>query len=142
MRCPQMIRAFSPPRSPSGIYECFFFFFSSPPIIVYIHIPEYIYLFIYFCGVGDVRDCCSAFHFVTFVQPITGNPSDVHLAIEEIERRFRGVMQRHSPRKHLHMHVMAARVRLEMKSAFADVKERLKVRARPLLYAQARPEGS
>lgn len=53
--------------------------------------------------------------------------SDVHMAIEEIERRFQEVMQRHSPRKNLHIHVMASRVRLEMKGAFTDVKDRIKV---------------
>lgn len=52
----------------------------------------------------------------------------MHLAIEEIERRFQEVMHRHSPRKHLHIHVIASRVRLEMKGAFTDVKERIKVR--------------
>lgn len=51
----------------------------------------------------------------------------MQLAIEEIERRFQEVMHRHSPRKHLHIHVMASRVRLEMKGAFTDVKDRIKV---------------
>lgn len=54
----------------------------------------------------------------------------MHLAIEEIERRFQEVIHRHSPRKHIHVHVIASRVRLEMKSAFADVKDRIKVRGR------------
>lgn len=53
--------------------------------------------------------------------------SDVHMAIEEIERRFQEVMHRHSPRKNLHIHVIASRVRLEMKGAFTDVKDRIKV---------------
>lgn len=52
--------------------------------------------------------------------------SDVHMAIEEIERRFQEVMHRHSPRKNLHIHVIASRVRLEMKGAFTDVKDRIK----------------
>eukprot|EP00903_Cladosiphon_okamuranus_P006031 g5949.t1 len=55
-----------------------------------------------------------------------GGASDVHLAIKEIERRFQEVIHRHSPRKHIHVHVIASRVRLEMKSAFADVKDRIK----------------
>lgn len=53
--------------------------------------------------------------------------SDVHLAVEEIEQRFQEVIHRHSPRKHIHVHVIASRVRLEMKSAFSDVKDRIKV---------------
>eukprot|EP00904_Undaria_pinnatifida_P004883 jgi/Undpi1/1524/HiC_scaffold_11.g04914.m1 len=56
-----------------------------------------------------------------------GDASDVHLAIEEIERRFQEVVHRHNPRKHLHIHVIASRVRLEMKSAFTDVKDRIKI---------------
>lgn len=68
------------------------------------------------------------FVFVIRIQPINGgDASDVHLAIEEIERRFQEVMHRHSPMKHLHIHVIASRVRLEMKGAFADVKDQIKV---------------
>ncbi|CAM9315474.1 unnamed protein product [Pylaiella littoralis] len=52
--------------------------------------------------------------------------SDVHMAVEEIEQRFQDVIHRHSPRKHIHVHVIASRVRLEMKSAFSDVKDRIK----------------
>ena len=54
----------------------------------------------------------------------------MHLAIEEIGRRFEEVVHKHNPRKHLHIHVIASRVRLEMKSAFTDVKDRIKVRLR------------
>ncbi|CAB1118792.1 unnamed protein product [Ectocarpus sp. CCAP 1310/34] len=52
--------------------------------------------------------------------------SDVHQAVAEIERRFLDVIHRHSPRKNIHVHVIASRVRLEMKSAFSDVKDRIK----------------
>lgn len=63
------------------------------------------------------------------VQPgAGGDASDVHQAVEEIERRFLDVIHRHSPRKNIHVHVIASRVRLEMKSAFSDVKDRIKVR--------------
>lgn len=63
------------------------------------------------------------------MQPGGGrDASDVHLAVEEIEQRFQEVIHRHSPRKHIHVHVIASRVRLEMKSAFSDVKDRIKVR--------------
>ncbi|CAN0374881.1 unnamed protein product [Discosporangium mesarthrocarpum] len=37
------------------------------------------------------------------------------------------VMQMHCPRKQIHTHVVAARVRLDMKVAFTDVKDRIKV---------------
>ncbi|CAM9299227.1 unnamed protein product [Phaeothamnion confervicola] len=52
-----------------------------------------------------------------------GPEGDVHAALDFITDKFRTALTKHAPRKNLHSHVVAARVRAEMKMAFGDVKD-------------------
>ncbi|CAM9169366.1 unnamed protein product [Choristocarpus tenellus] len=55
-----------------------------------------------------------------------GKESDVHEALRFVEGKFRGIVQASCPNKKLFVHVVAARLRMDMKVAWGDVKEQLK----------------
>jgi len=55
-----------------------------------------------------------------------GPDGDPRPAIEYIERKYRDIMNRHIPGKAVYINVIAARVRMDMKIAFGEVKETLK----------------
>ncbi|CAM9353694.1 unnamed protein product [Chrysoparadoxa australica] len=56
----------------------------------------------------------------------TGPPDDVHASLDFVEQKFRAVMSQCCPDKQVYTHVVAARVRMEMKIAWGDVKDQLK----------------
>lgn len=47
-------------------------------------------------------------------------------ALDHIKSKYNGVMQKHCPGKDFPIHIVAARVRMDMKIAFGDVKEEIK----------------
>ena len=47
-------------------------------------------------------------------------------AVQYIEKKYREVLHKSSPGKDVAIHIVAARVRMDMKIAFADVKDSLK----------------
>mmetsp|Transcript_31299 Transcript_31299/g.29840 ORF Transcript_31299/g.29840 Transcript_31299/m.29840 type:complete len:356 (-) Transcript_31299:403-1470(-) len=55
-----------------------------------------------------------------------GPPNEVQPALDFIERRYKLIMQEHVPGKPVYVHVIAARLRMDMKIAFGEVKEKLK----------------
>jgi GTPase SAR1 family protein len=56
----------------------------------------------------------------------TGPDNDVHAALQFVEGKFHDVMNGVTPGKKLYVHVVAARVRMDMKIAWGDVKESIK----------------
>jgi hypothetical protein len=56
----------------------------------------------------------------------TGAPGEVRPALDFIEAKYRAIMNEHVPGKPVYIHVIAARVRMDMKVAFGEVKEQLK----------------
>jgi hypothetical protein len=55
-----------------------------------------------------------------------GPDGDVRQALEFIEGKYRDIMNTHIPGKAVYIHIIAARVRMDMKIAFGEVKETLK----------------
>jgi len=55
-----------------------------------------------------------------------GLDGEVSPAVQYIESKYREVLQKSVPGKEVSIHVVAARVRMDMKIAFADVKDSLK----------------
>jgi GTPase SAR1 family protein len=55
-----------------------------------------------------------------------GPDGEVNPAVEFIEKKYREVLQKSVPGKDVSIHIVAARVRMDMKIAFADVKDSLK----------------
>ncbi|CAM9183788.1 unnamed protein product [Chrysoparadoxa australica] len=55
-----------------------------------------------------------------------GAPQDVHTAISHVEKQFIDAFKKHRPGKTLKTYVIAARVRLEMKMAWAELKDSIK----------------
>lgn len=55
-----------------------------------------------------------------------GPEGEMAPAIEFIQQKFRDVVKKHTPHKNVHLHVIAARVRMDMKMAFGEVKDNLK----------------
>ena len=51
----------------------------------------------------------------------TGAPGEVRPALEFIEKRYKMIMQEHVPGKTVYVHVIAARLRMDMKIAFGEV---------------------
>jgi len=47
-------------------------------------------------------------------------------ALDHIKSKYAAVMQKHCPGKELGIHIVAARVRMDMKIAFNDVKDEIK----------------
>ena len=56
----------------------------------------------------------------------TGEAGKVQPALEYIEKRYKEIMQEHVPGKTVYVHIIAARLRMDMKVAFGEVKEQLK----------------
>lgn len=56
----------------------------------------------------------------------TGPDNEMNPALQFIEQQFRNVVEKHVPGKGLPIHVVAARVRRDMKLAFGEVKDTLK----------------
>lgn len=56
----------------------------------------------------------------------TGPDFEMNPALQFIEQQFRNVIEKHTPGKSLPIHVVAARVRRDMKMAFGEVKDTLK----------------
>ena len=56
----------------------------------------------------------------------TGPPEDAGAALKFIENKYRSVMKQYLPYKSLYVQVIAARVRMDMKIAFGEVREELK----------------
>jgi hypothetical protein len=56
----------------------------------------------------------------------TGPDGDVHEALKYIEGKYKAIMEEHVPGKNVYVHVIAARLRLDMKIAFGEVREQLK----------------
>ncbi len=55
-----------------------------------------------------------------------GPDKDMNAALEFIQQKFRDVLHQHVPEKPLPIHIIAARVRRDMKLAFGEVKDNLK----------------
>ena len=55
-----------------------------------------------------------------------GPKHDVHAALEYLEEQYTRVMEIAAPGKELYVHVVAARVRMDMKVAWGDVKEQVR----------------
>jgi len=55
-----------------------------------------------------------------------GPPGEVRPAVEFIEKKYQDIMERVCPGKKVYINVIAARVRMDMKIAFGEVKETLK----------------
>jgi G-protein alpha subunit len=55
-----------------------------------------------------------------------GPAGEVRPALDFIEKRYKMIMQEHIPGKSVYLHIIAARVRMDMKIAFGEVKEQLK----------------
>lgn len=55
-----------------------------------------------------------------------GAPGDVRAALEFVKEKYRSVMRAHCPGKEIFIQVIAARVRMDMKVAFGEVKDTLK----------------
>ena len=55
-----------------------------------------------------------------------GPDGDVRAALDYIENKYREIMQANIPGKPVYIHIIAARVRMDMKVAFGEVKETLK----------------
>jgi len=56
----------------------------------------------------------------------TGEPGKIQPALEYIEKKYKEIMQEHVPGKPVYVFIIAARVRLDMKVAFGEVKDQLK----------------
>jgi hypothetical protein len=69
----------------------------------------------------------------------SGPANDMNPALRYIEDQFRGIVEKHTPGKGLPIHVVAARVRRDMKLAFGEVKDTLK---RSFLQQQNNGNGS
>jgi G-protein alpha subunit len=52
----------------------------------------------------------------------TGPPNEVRPALEFIEKRYKMIMQESVPGKPVYVHIIAARLRMDMKIAFGEVK--------------------
>jgi hypothetical protein len=55
-----------------------------------------------------------------------GPDGEAFHALEHIKSKYTAVMEKHCPGKKLPIHITAARVRMDMKIAFGDVKEEIK----------------
>lgn len=55
-----------------------------------------------------------------------GPEGEMNPALEFIQKKFRDVLHEHVPGKPLPIHIIAARVRRDMKMAFGEVKDNLK----------------
>lgn len=55
-----------------------------------------------------------------------GPDGQVLPAVEYIKKKYEAIMAEHCPGKHVYIHVIAARLRMDMKVAFGEVKEELK----------------
>ena len=55
-----------------------------------------------------------------------GPEGEMNPALEFIQQKFRDVLHQHVPGKALPIHIIAARVRRDMKMAFGEVKDNLK----------------
>ena len=53
----------------------------------------------------------------------TGPPNEVRPALEFIEKRYKMIMQESVPGKPVYVHIIAARLRMDMKIAFGEVKQ-------------------
>lgn len=56
----------------------------------------------------------------------TGPDFEMNPALSYIEGQFRGIVEKHTPGKALPIHIVAARVRRDMKMAFGEVKDTMK----------------
>lgn len=72
-----------------------------------------------------------------------GPEKDVHSALDYVRLEYVRVMEEAVPGKELHTHVVAARLRMDMKMAWGDVKDKVKLQelveelsAQPLLRAE------
>lgn len=55
-----------------------------------------------------------------------GPQRDVHVALEYLQAQYTKAVEIATPGKELYVHVVAARVRMDMKVAWGDVKEQVK----------------
>ena len=55
-----------------------------------------------------------------------GPDKEVLPALEYIQQKYRDVMAMYCPNKPLHIQVIAARLRMDMKVAFSEVKDKMK----------------
>lgn len=58
----------------------------------------------------------------------SGPENDVHAALDFLQTEYAQIMEEAVPGKELHAHVVAARVRMDMKVAWGDVKDQVRVR--------------
>jgi guanine nucleotide-binding protein G(o) subunit alpha len=56
----------------------------------------------------------------------TGAPGDVRAALGYVESRFKEIHDRRCPHKSLKIFIIAARVRMDMKASFGEIKDELK----------------
>lgn len=55
----------------------------------------------------------------------TGPANDVHSAIDFVRLQYRQILEEAVPGKELYVHVVAARLRMDMKVAWGDVKDQV-----------------
>lgn len=67
-----------------------------------------------------------------------GPDKDMNAALDFIQKKFRDVLHQHVPEKPLPIHIIAARVRRDMKMAFGEVKDNLKRSANQQQNSQSR----
>jgi hypothetical protein len=67
-----------------------------------------------------------------------GPEKDMNSALQFIQQKFHDVVEQHTPGKQLPIHIIAARVRRDMKMAFGDVKDTLKKSAQQAALKDAR----
>lgn len=80
-----------------------------------------------FLNKKDLFEVAIKKHPLTMCFPdYTGEDGEMAPALDFIKKKFEETLHKHTPLKTLHTHVIAARVRLDMKLAFGEVKDTLK----------------
>lgn len=88
--------------------------FKNTPIFVFLNKKD---LFEDLIKVHSLRKCFPDYN---------GPDQDMNAALEFIQQKFRKIMEETVPHKQVPIHIIAARVRRDMKLAFGEVKESLK----------------
>jgi len=88
--------------------------FKNTPIFVFLNKKD---LFEDLIKVHSLRKCFPEYN---------GPDQDMNAALEYIQQKFRKIMEESVPHKAVPIHIIAARVRRDMKLAFGEVKDALK----------------
>jgi hypothetical protein len=88
--------------------------FEKTPIFMYLNKKD---LFEEMIQTSSIKKCFNDYE---------GADGEAFPALEHIKSKYTAVMQKHCPGKDLSIHIVAARVRMDMKIAFNDVKDEIK----------------